>query len=299
MHYAYPSQRLQDWLSQSWVMFRGRQVERRDIAWLDGPFGDVDVIADAYVERLAADEDLVVERNASAGLLPSMRDLLGADVARLDPRVAAFYEHTAEHDLEVWSEWCGAFRPFAVLIHHLYSRRLQQLNLPLRPLDTARGRSSEIIRMHERTTGRLRYTIWFRRLKATGRVIYSGIYMTTTLPDGRRCAKIAFPLPRGNATVVMAPRVDEHGALHLESTGRRFGDAGFYFLLRDAKGAHWAQYIRSFREYITVFADDDGVLRTDHRLTLWKRLALHLHYRIERRSASAPSVGARAAGSVR
>jgi hypothetical protein len=287
MHYAYPSQRLQDWLSQCWVMFRGQPVDLADVAWLAAPFGDVDVIADTYVERLAADEDLVVERNATAGLLPSMRELLGDDARRLDPRVAAFYEHTAEHDLDVWSEWCGAFRPFAVLIHHLYSRRLQQLNLPLRPLDTARGLSSEIIRLCERTTGRPRYTIWFRRLKATGRVIYSGIYMTTTLPDGRRCAKIAFPLPRGNATVVMAPEVDARGALHLVSSGERFGDPGFYFLLRDAKGQHWAQYIRSFREHITVFVDDEDVLRTDHHLSLWRRPALHLHYRIDRRPAPA------------
>ena len=123
MRYAYPSQRPQDWLSQRWVMLRGRRVDLADVAWL-----------------------------------------------------AAFYEHTTEHDLDVWSEWCGAFRPFAVLIHLLYSRRMQQLNLP-----------------------------------------------TTTLPDGRRCAKIVFPLPRGNATVVLAPRVDADGALHLESSGRGFG----------------------------------------------------------------------------
>lgn len=291
MRYAYPSQRLQDWLSQRWVMFRGRRIDLADVAWLAAPFGDVDVIADTYVERLASDEDLVVERDVAAGLLASIRDLLGDEAPRVHPQIAGFYEHTAEHDLDVWSEWCGPFRPFAVLIHLLYSRRLQQLNLPLRPLDTARGLTSEIIQLRERATGRLRYTIWFRRLKGTGRVVYSGIYTTTTLPDGRRCAKIVFPLPRGNATVVLAPRIGENGALHLESSGRGFGDAGFYFLLRDANGAHWAQYIRSFREHLTVFVDDEGVLRTDHRLSLWRRVALHMHYRLTRRpSTSRPAI---------
>jgi hypothetical protein len=115
MHYAYPSQRLQDWLSQCWVMLRGRRVDLGDVAWLAGPYGDVDVIADAYVEGLAADEDLIVERNAAAGLLPSMRDLLGDDVRRLDPRVAAFYEHT-DHRLSLWR------RP-ALHLHYRIDRR--------------------------------------------------------------------------------------------------------------------------------------------------------------------------------
>lgn len=283
MRYAYPSQRLQDWLAQCWVMLWGRRIELADAAWLAAPFGEVDVIADAYVERLAADENLVVERDATAGILESMRDLAGDDAARVEPRVAAFYEHTAEHGLDVWSEWRGPFRPFAVLMHRLFSRRFQQLNVPLRPLDTARGFTSEIIRLCERTTGRPRYTVWFRRLKETNVVVYSGIYMTTTLPDGRRAAKIVLPLPRGNATVVLVPRVDAEGALHLESSGAGFGDAGFYFLLRDGAGAHWAQYVRAFREYLRVYVDDDGVLRADHQMSLWRRPALQMHYRIERR----------------
>ena len=280
MQFEYPSQRLQDWLSQRWVMWRGRCVEPEQIAWLQGPYGDVDVIADRYIERLARDESLTIERKARrAGLVESMEEMLGPRAERLDERVRAFYEHTADHDLEVWSEWSPVFRPFAVLIHHLYSRRLQQLNLPLRPLDTARGITSEIVCLRD-STGRARYRVWFRILKSSGRVIYSGIYMTTTLPDGRRAAKIVFPLPRGNATVVMAASVTAAGGLELVSGGERFGDPGFYFLLRDRRGRHWAQYIRSFRERIRVYADHEGVVRADHSLSLWRRTALRLHYRI-------------------
>ena len=64
MQFEYPSQRFQDWLSQRWVMWRGRRVTPDEIAWLLGPYGDVDVIADRYVERLAQDESLTVERRA-------------------------------------------------------------------------------------------------------------------------------------------------------------------------------------------------------------------------------------------
>ena len=70
------------------------------------------------------------------------------------------------------------------------------------------------------------------------------------------------------------------------SSGERFGDPGFYFLLRDRRGRHWAQYIRSFRERIAVYVDAEGVVRADHELSLWRRTALRLHYRINpRRSA--------------
>jgi hypothetical protein len=251
------------------------------------PFGDVDIIADHYIQRLALDESLTIERGSSGGLLESMHDLLGDDAPRLHPRIRDFYEHTSAHDLEVWSQWSPLFRPFAALIQVLYSRRLQQLNLPLDPLDTSRGISSEIVKLRD-ASGAVRYSIWFRNLKATGRVIYSGIYMTTRTPAGQRCAKIVFPLPRGNATVVMAATVNDQDGLDLISSGQSFGDPGFYFLLRDSKSRHWAQYIRSFRERISVYIDAEGLLRTDHTLSLWGLTALRLHYKITHKPSPAP-----------
>ncbi|MEC9372733.1 MAG: hypothetical protein VYC34_02780, partial [Planctomycetota bacterium] len=227
--------------SQRWVMLRGRRVEPSEIGWLMGPFGMVGEVADDHVARLARDEGLEVERRTSgAGLIESV-ERFGLDEAaraRLRPEIAAFYERTADHDLEVWSEWGAAFRPGAAIIRALYSRRLQQLDLPQRPLDTSRGVSSEIITFRERGGGAARYTVWHRILKSTGQVIYSGFYDTCRLPDGRTCVKVAFPLPNGNATVVMDVVVDEAGNLELISEGERFGDAGFYFLLRDRKGRH-------------------------------------------------------------
>ena len=53
MHFAYPSQRIQDWLSQQWCILTGRKVDPVDIAWLMGPYGNVDVIEERYVDVLA------------------------------------------------------------------------------------------------------------------------------------------------------------------------------------------------------------------------------------------------------
>ena len=84
----------------------------------------------------------------------------------------------------------------------------------------------------------------------------------------------------------MKAGITEQGGLDLVSSGREFGDPGFYFLLRDSKGRHWAQYIRSFRERIGVYVDEDGVLRADHTLSLWGLTALRLHYKIVSRAAA-------------
>jgi len=240
---------------------------------------------------LAESESLTVERAAAdGGMMESMDALLGEEAAKLDPRIRHFYEHTALYDLEAWSKWCSFFRPFASLIRTLYSRRLKQLNLPLTPMETSRGMKSEVIKLRD-AEGRTRYTIWFRILKASGVVIYSGIYMMTHLPDGRACAKVVFPLPRGNATVVMEPRVVD-GGLELMSRGKGFGGPGFYFLLRDKRGRHFSQYIKSFHERIHVYMDGEGVMRADHTLMVWGITALEIHYRIQARAGAAADAAA-------
>ena len=283
MAFAYPSQRLQDWLSQQWCICTGRRVTAHDATWLTGPYGNVDVIEDQYVGLLAAAENLVVKKNEpGSGLLASIGvlNLAESDAARLRPEIVDFYEHTLNYQLEVWSQWCQFFRPFAGLIARLYSRRLQQLNLPLDPLDTALGIRSQIYTLVDPRTGEIRYTVWYRHLKANQHVIYSGIYAHCTLPDGRTCVKVVFPLPRGNATVIMSVAVDQDGSLKLLSRGTKFGDPGFYFLLQDAKGRHWTKYLPSFQETITVYVDNESTLRANHILNLWGTKALQLHYKM-------------------
>lgn len=283
--FDYPSQQLQDWVSQQWVMATGQRYLPADVPWLDGPFGECDVIADHYVDRFAVENDLTIERDAPGAGLVDSAEAFGLDAApkrRLQPEIAVFYERTTDYQLDVWSQWNPVFGLGGRLVRRLYSRRLRQLDLPQRPLDTARGLVSNLLQLRDRRTGTLRYALWYRRLRATGQVVYSGVYTTCRLPDGRVCVKVAFPLPRGNATVLLAPTVGERGELDLLSSGERFGDPGLYLLLRDGRGRHWAKHVRSFRERITVGVDhqEENVLRADHVLTLWRRQVLQFHYRM-------------------
>ncbi len=283
------------WVIYALIWLFGRTHRRSDVAWLDGPLGG-DVIGDAPYRDVAAAEGLTVERHASdGGLVPDFRALDGAafDAAGAHPLVREFYEHTAAFAMDVWSR---TYFPASVVLWLLVktiSRQVNQLNFPLSPLDTARGLTSEIISLRRRD-GSVRYTGWFRRLAEDERVLYTGFYMTERAPAAPGpCVKVVFPMPRGNATVVLRPELGADGALILDSSGRRFGDAGFYRV--QARGADRLRvwHIRSLKEHFRVYVDDAGTLRCDHAVRFLGLPVLRLHYKIVR--AAALSSGARIA----
>lgn len=279
---------LSDWLTQRWVQLTGRRIEPARFHWLDGPTGATRGIGPHYYEELAAAEGARV-RPEPAGLMQRLEALAGPgfDPGRLDPRVVHFYEHTSEYRLDTWSHWCGAFRPFGWLLAAIFSRRLQQLNIPLSPLDGARGLESRVVVLEDAESGAVRHVGWVRELRATRRVAYVGDYSTARVPghDGP-CVRVVFPLPNGNATVILRPEARADGSLLLRSSGRRFGDPGFYFVVRARDGRGWARYVRTMRETIHVYAEG-AELRTDHRFRVFGLQYLHLHYRLERRAGDA------------
>ena len=112
------------------------------------------------------------------------------------------------------------------------------------------------------------------------RVIYSGIYGICKRPSGKACVKAIFPLLKGNAPVILNPKVGAKGELILDASGKRFGDAGFYFLLNDAKGNYWAQFICSFRDRLIIRPEGDIVLARQ-TLTPWHLRVLTFLYRIQ------------------
>ena len=172
----------------------------------------------------------------------------------------------------------------------MFNRRLQQLNVPLSGLDTSRGMASEVVAVVDPVSGRVVFTAWVRRLVGSGHVTYAGAYSTCEIPGhAGPCVRVVFPLPNGNAIVVMRPRANADGSLSLVSAGRRFGDCGFYFTVRAAENVVWARYVHSMRETITVYAED-RVVRADHVLTLWGLTFLRLHYRLSRMSLGPASV---------
>jgi hypothetical protein len=96
--------------------------------------------------------------------------------------------------------------------------------------------------------------------------------------------KVVFPLPNGNAIVIMRPEVHADGSLSVISSGNGFGEPGFYFTTRTPDGAAYARYVKSLRESIRVYAASHGEVRADHVLTLWGITFLRLHYRLRLRA---------------
>jgi hypothetical protein len=270
-----------------WVRLTGQPVDLREEPWLRGAVGEADGIGAEYFSRLARKSDQIVRGNAAgSGLTPDFDDLRAGsfDPARVDPRVREFYEHTADYRLDLWSYWCRCVRPFGWLMNALYSRRLQQLNLPISPLEPSRGITSEIIQLCDRQSGEVRTTGWLRKFNVTSDVIYAGIYSTAQPPNAAGpCVKVVFPLPHGSASVFLKPVVKEDGSLVLLSSGRRFGDPGFYLTLRRDDDRVWVKYITAMKESIHVYVDNRGDLRTDHVFRLYGCWFLKLHYSIIRR----------------
>lgn len=286
MALAFPMQRLQDWFTQQWVIIRGRKINPKDCAWLLGPFGSTGDIGEAFIEQLASKEGLNVIRNGrSRGLISSIKilDLPEPELARLHKPVVDFYENTANYDLSVSVKWNPFFRLLGVITNKLFSNRLNQLHIPTQNSPDPESISSEIITLVEPGSDDAKHTIWFRKIESSGQVLYSGVYGICELPSGTVCVKAAFPLPNGNATVLMIPTVGPDGELILESSGGKFGDAGFYFLLNDSKGNVWSQYIRSFRDRLVIRAESGEIL-AEQTLTLWNLKVLVFSYRIRSKS---------------
>lgn len=277
----------------AWFIYRliwlfGRTYRRADVPWLMGPLGG-DVIGDATYQEVADHEGLTIERNATrCGLVEDFRllDGDGFDGSRVAPEVRDFYEQTAVFALDVWSRaYFPANLALALLVTTI-SRQVNQLNFPLSPLDTARGMASEVIALRT-PDGRVKYTGWFRTLvDQPGRSIYTGFYMVARVPGERApCVKVVFPMPRGNATVILRPRAID-GALELDSGGGSFGGAGFYRVqVRDDERVRvWR--IRSLKEHFRVYVDGSGTLRADHSIRFLGLPVLTLHYKMARRAAA-------------
>ena len=279
---------LSDWITQRWVQLTGKSVNLSHYPWLEGPVGDVDLIGSAFFRRLAEKKDLeFVADGPGRGLIGDFSRLSGpaCNPKDVDARVVRFYENTAEFDFDIWSEWCGAFRPFGGALAAIFSRRLQQLNVPLSPLDTKLGITSDVVQLKERS-GQVVYTAWVRDVVLTKRTLYAGSYSVCHVPGyPGPCVKVVFPLPNGNATVIMRPESGLDGSFTVRSAGTRFGDPGFYFFVEKEPGRGWVRHVRSLQEAIRVYSDAQGTLRADHDLWIWGTRFLRLHYRMRERAA--------------
>src|SRR5216684_827541 len=208
----------------------GRRVDRSTVPWLDGPTGPPRIGADFH-RSVAAQAGLEVNTGSDLGLLPdcAFLDGDGFDSGRLHPSVRDFYEHTGRYHLDVWSQWSPLFWPFGWMLINFVSRRMEQLNFPMYPLETARGMTSEVEQLMDQS-GRVAFTSWLR----------------------------------GNPTVLLRPEAQTDGSLKLISSGHRFGDPGFYRITEAGPGRIRVWYVRPLKEVFHVYPDVDGSVRTDH-----------------------------------
>jgi hypothetical protein len=267
-----------------WVSLTGALVRKADAPWLSCPLGGVEPIGTGIYERVAREEGLEIRIPPDAGLLPSFNVLRGPsfDPDAVHPQIRHFYEHAAQYHLEVWSEVSLTGRFFLWLLVEFISRRMDQLNFPISSLEVAKGMSSEVLQLVERSSGRVVYTGWLRRLKSSGRVIYAGLYSTVQLPgESNPCVKVTFPC-RGSANVYLSPEANPDGSFGLASVGTTFGRSGFYRLIDGGADHFRVRHVRSLREVFHVYVDADGVLRTDHTVFFLGLTILRLHYKMTR-----------------
>lgn len=281
MNLAYRMQKFQDWFTQQWVIFTGRKFNQTIEKWLIGPFGELNGIGEKFISQLAENEKLSIHRDLKdKGLLTSIKQLNLRDdeIKNLSQKVIDFYEKTSNYELEFQVKWNLYFKPFGFIVNRLFSKRIDQLNIPLQ--NTKQKKLiSEIIQLIDQETNDIKYTVWLRKVEHTGEVVYSGIYGTCKLPSNQTCIKAVFPLPKGNATVIMKPSVGKDNELILDSSGKKFGNAGFYFLLNDSKNNHWAKFVSSFTDKLIIQEKEDYLIATQ-TLKLWNLKVSEFNYKI-------------------
>lgn len=272
-----------DLVTQQWVRVTGRRVDLSRDPWLQGPVGGTDSIAESWLAGEAVRRDAVMDADGEvAGLLASMAALDGAGftAAALAPAVREFYEQTSRWRLDASVAWSAWAWPFGWLLSRVFAHRLEQLALPLRPRDLVDGMTSAVTPL--RSAGRQVAALWLRRLRSTGTVVFSGLYSTVVLPGtGKPAVKVDFPLPNGRLVVLLDPRIGDRGSLDLSSARADWGGPGAYLVVDTARGT-WARRI-AVHEHFRIYVDDDGDLRTEHRLALGPLPVLRLDYHLTRR----------------
>jgi hypothetical protein len=273
-----------DAVTRLWVRASGRTVDLDAAPWLQGPTGGRDRVADQWLgaeaERLGAaiHAAAVAGSGSGRGLLATMSalDRPGFAAADLAEPVRRFYERTSTWRLDAWAGWSPWAWPFGWAVAALFARRLDQLALPMRSLDLAHGMTSAVTPLVR--DGEQVGALWLRRLRRTGRIVFSGLYGVVPLPrTGQPVVRVAFPLPAGRLVVLLRPAVGAGGALVLTSGAGRWGDPGAYLVVDGTRTR--ARRIPVHEEF-RVYVDDEGVLRTDHRLDLGALPVLRLHYRL-------------------
>lgn len=282
-----------DWLTQRWVQLTGRRIRLADAPWLAGPTGGVDGIRADFFERWAADQGLSIAPTPDRAGLLELECLAGPsfDPARVDPLIHRFYRDTASFELRLGVHWSRAFRVLGWAVTRIFARRLAQLNVPLTGQEVEAGVTSRVLPLRERS-GQIERVGWVRASKQTGHPVFVGQYGTARAADSAEAyVQVVFPLPNGNAIVLLRPCVDAGGGLTLRSEGRDFGGPGFYFTVVAGHGEVWARKVRTMRESLHLRVEGTTI-EAVHRFFVFGAEFLQLTYRIAPAPAKSSDEGA-------
>lgn len=278
------NQNFQDWVTQQWVIRFGKKINPNQSKWLLGPFGQTDGIGEKFIQQLAEKENLIIAKsNHKKGLLQSINqlNLTEEEQNELSKEVIDFYENTGNYNLDLDVKWNPYFKMFGGLLKILFSNRIEQLNIPMDNRENSKALKSEIIQLIDEKSQTVKRIVWLRTFIESKQVVYSGVYETCTIPSGRTCIKAIFPLPNGSATVILNPSVGKKGELILNSSGKKIGDSGFYFLLQDAQNNVWAKFVKSFKDELIVCSKNEKITAIQ-TLTLWNLKVLTFTYNIQK-----------------
>jgi len=272
-----------------WVRTTGKRLRDGEEPWLAAPIGERGPIGTKIYERIAEAEGLQMRVPADAGLIPDFGVLRGPsfDPDAVRSEIRHFYEHAAQYHLDVWTEVSLIGRFFLWLLVEFISRRMDQLNFPISSLEVAKGMSSQIVQLVEPASDSVKYTGWLRRLKSSGHVIYAGLYSTVHVPgEENPCVKVTFPC-RGTANVYLSPVNHADGSFGLDSSGSAFGRSGFYRIVEGGADYRRVRYVKTLHELFHVYVDNEGVLRTDHKISFLGLTIIRLHYKMSLAAAQA------------
>lgn len=271
-----------DWITQRWVELTGRRLEVSAIPWLAGPNGSVHRIGADFFERWGEANGFSTRApTPEDGLLDGLEALRGPgfDPNAVHPLIDAFYSRTASFDLVITSRWSGPFRFLGWIISRVFARRLAQLNMPLSNHELTGGVGSRIVKLCD-SNGEVCHTGWVRTALDTGHPVFVGRYAAGGAPGhAGPCVQVTFPLPNGNAIILLRPRAIPGGGLQLISDGARFGDPGFYFTVNAGPGAVWTRYVRTMKEQLTLHVEGDAI-EGRHHFRVFGLEFLQLRYRI-------------------
>ncbi|MFT5722914.1 MAG: hypothetical protein ACI9JN_000019 [Bacteroidia bacterium] len=268
-----------------WITITGRKINFESDPWLESPMGDKTYIGSEFYADLALKRDLKIEKSPDAGLLKdfSVLDSVAFDSSKVNPAITHFYEHTSEYDLEAWSHSAFPSRLFLWILTTFVSRRMNQLNFPVTAMELAGGMKSEVLPMID-NQGNRKYTGWLRKLSNPEKVIYTGLYSSVKPPKCvQTCVKVSFPLPQGSSTVFLKPKAEADGSFKLISSGKGFGDSGYYRMVANSNNRVKVRYLRTLKENFHVYEDDAGLLRTDHFVKFLWMPVITLHYKIRKK----------------